>query len=67
MPLGMEIGLGPCHIVLDWDPDPPKGAQLLPPNFRSCLLWPNGSMDQDASECQISFRYIEQLWKNGDF
>jgi len=22
MPLGMDVGLGPCHIVLDGDPDP---------------------------------------------
>jgi len=33
MPLGTEIGLGPGHIVLDWDPAPPKGAQHLT-NFR---------------------------------
>jgi len=24
MPLGMEVGLGPGHIVLDWDPVRPK-------------------------------------------
>jgi len=28
MPLGMEVGLGPCHILLDGDPARPKwGAQ----------------------------------------
>jgi len=21
---GTEVGLGPCHIVLDWEPSPPK-------------------------------------------
>jgi len=26
MPLGMEVGLGPGHIVLDRDLAPPKGA-----------------------------------------
>ena len=31
MPLGTKVGLGPGHIVLDWDPSPPKGAQ--PPLF----------------------------------
>jgi len=38
MPLGMQVGLGPGHIVLDWDPAPlPKrGAQ--PPIFSLCLL-----------------------------
>ena len=31
MKLGMEVGLGPGHIVLDGDPAPTKGAQ--PPPF----------------------------------
>jgi len=29
MPLGIEVGLGPGHIVLDGDPAPLKGAQPL--------------------------------------
>jgi len=42
MKLGMEVGLGPSHIVLDGDPAPlPKGSQL-PLIFGPCLLWPNG-------------------------
>jgi len=41
MKLGMEIGLGSGHIVLDGDPAPPKKGP--------CLLWPNGWMDQDAT------------------
>ena len=49
MPLGMEIGLGLCHIVLDGDPAPAqKGAQSTP-IFGPCLLWPHGWMDQDAT------------------
>ena len=40
MPLGMDVGLGRGHIVLDRDPAPPKGAQ--PP------IWPM-SVDQDAT------------------
>jgi len=31
MKLGVQIGLGPGHIMLDGDPAPPKWAQL--PNF----------------------------------
>jgi len=31
MKLGMQVGLGPGHIVLDGDPAPPKGHT---PNFR---------------------------------
>jgi len=45
--LGMQVGLGPVHTVLDGDPAPPKGAQ--PPIFGPCLLYPNGWMDKDAT------------------
>jgi len=50
MPVGMEVGLGPGHTVLDGDPAPPpkKGAGHTP-NFGPCLLWPNGWMDQDVT------------------
>ena len=34
MKLGMEVGLGPGHIVLDGDPAPPKTGHSPPPNFR---------------------------------
>jgi len=37
MPLGMELGLGPCQIVLDGDSapaTPAKGAQQPRPSFR---------------------------------
>ena len=43
MSLGMEVGLGPGHIVLG-------GYQLLLPKiFDPCLWYPNGYMDQDAT------------------
>jgi len=55
MPLGMEVGLGPGHIVLDGDPapPPPKGAQLLPPNF-----WPLSVVAKrlDESRCHLEGR-----------
>jgi len=48
-PLGMEVGLGPGHIVLDGDPaSPSKGAQP-PPNFRPMSVVANSWMDQDAT------------------
>jgi len=28
MPLGMKVGLDPCHIVLDGDPAPQRGTAL---------------------------------------
>jgi len=48
MKLGMQVGLGPGHIVLDGTQLPlPRGA--LPPIFGPCLLWQNGWMDQDGT------------------
>jgi len=49
MPLGMEVGLGPGHIVLDGEPAPPSQKGTQPPIFSACLLWPNGCMHQDAT------------------
>jgi len=44
MKLGMQVGLGLGHAVLDWDPAeirlPQKGVK--PPVFCAYLLWPNG-------------------------
>ena len=50
-PLGVEVDLGPGHIVLDRDPAPPpaKGAQLLPPLFGPCLLWPRSPISATAA------------------
>jgi len=49
MPLGMEVGLDPGDFVLVANPVPlpKKGAE--PPICGTCLLWPNGWMDQDAT------------------
>ena len=51
MKLGMQVGLGPGHIVLDGDPapPPPKGHSSPHPIFGPYLLWPKGYMDQDAT------------------
>jgi len=52
MKLGIQVGLGPGHIVLDGDPAPlpPKGAEPPPlPIFGRYLLRPNGCRDQDAT------------------
>jgi len=51
MPLGMEVGLSPGYIALDGDAAPPstkRGTAALT-LFGTCLLWPNGWMDQDAT------------------
>ena len=48
MKLGMQVGLGPGHIVLDGDPAPlpQRGAA---PIFGPYLLRPNSCRDQDAT------------------
>ena len=48
MPFGMELGLRPGDFVSDGDPAPPQKRGGTP-NFRPCLLWPNGCLDQDAT------------------
>jgi len=49
MKLGMQIDLGPGHIVLDGDPAPPSPKGHSPPIFGSYPLRPNGCIDQDAT------------------
>ena len=55
MPLRMEVGLGPGHIVLGGNqvPAPKRGTAppicTDPPIFGPCMLWPNGWMDQHAT------------------
>jgi len=53
IPLGMEVGLGPGHIVLDGTqlPLPKKGAE--PPIFGPFLLWPNGCIYQDIIGTEV--------------
>jgi len=49
MPLGTEVGLGPGDIVrLGPIPCFPKRGHN-PPIFGPCLLWLNGSMDEDVT------------------
>ena len=47
MKLGMEVGLGPGHNVLDRDPAPHKGAQ--PPIFGPRVV----AKRLDGSRCQL--------------
>ena len=49
MKLGTQIGLGPGHIVLDWDPAPLPQRRAKHPIFGPYLLRPNGCRDQDAT------------------
>jgi len=38
MKVGVAVGLGPAHIVLDGDPAPPPSKGHSPPIFGPCLL-----------------------------
>ena len=64
MKLGVQVGLGPGHIVLDGDrgPLPQRGRA---PNFRYMCIVPKGWMDQYATwyGCRLS---PEDFVFNGD-
>jgi len=47
MPLGTEVNVGSGDLVLDGVTAPPKRGTA--PVFGSCLLWPNGWIDEDAT------------------
>ena len=50
MKLGLQVGLGPGHIVLDGDQATlPQRVGVERPIFGPYLLWPNGWMHQDAT------------------
>ena len=62
MKLGMQVGLGSGHTVLDGDPAPSTERGTAAPTFEiygrrlclrpynpRCLLWTNGWMDQDVT------------------
>jgi len=47
--LGMQVGLGPGHNVLDGDPAPSPPNGHSPQIFGPYLLQPNGCVDQDVT------------------
>jgi len=49
MALGMEVGLGPGHIVQMGTQHSSQKREQSPPMFGPFLLWPNGWMHQDAT------------------
>jgi len=53
MPLGTEVNLGLGDVVLDRVAVPPKRSTAQPLVFGSCLLWPNGWMDEDTTWYRI--------------
>jgi len=62
MKLGMQVVLGPGHIVLDGiDPAPPPRKGHSPPIFSPYWLGLNGCMDQDVTW------YMEVGLGQGDF
>jgi len=59
MKLGMQVGLGPGHIVLGGDPaPPPRKGHSLPPIFGPYLLRPNGCTDQVVVGTDIPMRRV---------
>jgi len=54
---GMEVDLGPGHIVLGADLVPPRKSHSLPPLFGPCLLWPLSPISATA---ELLFSFVEQ-------
>jgi len=46
MPLGVELGLGSGHIVLDGDPAPPRRGHSSPPLFSAHVYCGHGRPSQ---------------------
>ena len=57
MPLGMEVGLGPGHIVLDVDPASPKKWGRAP-NFRSMSIVDKRSPISAAAEHLLKYVFV---------
>ena len=55
MKLGMQVGLGHGHIVLDGDLDPPPQRGTAPPNFQPISVV---AKLQDVSRCHLVGRYM---------
>ena len=51
--LGMEVGLGPGHFVLDGDPAPPPQKGAEPSNFRLIFIV---TKRLDASRCHLTWK-----------
>jgi len=66
MKLGMQVGLGHGHNVLDGDHSTsPKGDRAPSPIFGPFLLWPNGWMHRDATwyACRPQPRGLCVRWR----
>ena len=62
MPLGMEVGLGPGHIVLYGDPASPREKGHSPlPIFGACLLWPNGLSSFSSLFCLHVYSFVRYI------
>jgi len=48
MPLGIEVGLGPGHIVLEEVPALRERGTAALPLFGLCLLWPRSPISATA-------------------
>jgi len=54
MKLGLQVGLGPGHIVLDGEDPPPSPKGAKPPNLPSVSAVPKWL---DGSKCHLVWRY----------
>ena len=61
MKLSMEVGLGPCHIVLDGDPATPSPKGVQPPSFRPMSVV---AKQLHRSRCHLARRLsLIHIWR----
>jgi len=58
MPLGMELGLGPGHIVLDWDPATLLRKGRTAPNFQTMSVV---AKRLDGSRCHLVLKWASAM------
>ena len=57
MPLGTELGLGPCQIVLDGDPAPPKRG-------KAAQFWPMPIVAKQSPISATAEHLYKMPWKH---
>jgi len=55
MPLGTEVDIGPGHIVLDWEPAPPRKGHSSSPLFSALSIMAKRSPISPTAEHLLNF------------
>ena len=67
MKLGMQVGLGPGHIVLDPNPAPPPPKGHSPPNFRPISVAAKWLMSSWFNDLTLSVCVASRRWAGCEY